>query len=211
MSGKDLKIKIMIVFAMMLGLAMCLQSIIVIFLGVRASISENVAWTNRTLQSFAMFATYLADSKSEMQKLMTTYEHLQEEHSDSYSCLQVELIGDMATEISPCLYPDELLAITKQAKVTNKSVGGFAGSNWYVFMFRSEVVQLALPLKNKGGLTIGTISAERSLLPIYTRYEKETWFALCYLLVNVVIFCILGYFRMEKILFKPLDKLVVKT
>ncbi|MBU1564056.1 MAG: hypothetical protein KJ630_00340 [Proteobacteria bacterium] len=210
MTGKGLKANIFMTFAMMLVMAMCLQSIVFLFLGVRAAVKEEVAWGKRTLQSFAMFAEYTTDGREEKQLLMTTYDRLQEEHSQTFSCLNIEL-EELTVGLTPCLFPDELFEKSKEAKKTTKPVVGFAGSDWNVFLVRSDVAQLAVPLKNKAGQTIGTISAELSLLPIYSRFEQEAWVALFYLLVNATIFLGLGFFRMQHILFRPLERLVQKA
>lgn len=211
MTGKGLQTKIVVTFAVMLILAMCLQSIVFIFLGVRASVREDMVFAKNTLQSFAKFATYLGDGRAERQRLMTSYENLQAEQNERFSCFHVELAEDSATSIFPCLFPGELQEISQQAKTTGKSVVGFAGSSWNVFLIRSEAAVFAVPLINRAGQVIGTLAAERILLPIYSRYEQDAWIALFYLLLNVTIISGLGYFRMERILFKPLDRLVQKA
>lgn len=66
-----------------------------------------------------------------------------------------------------------------------------------------------MPLMNSAGQVSGTINAERSLLPIYSRYQKDLGLVFCYLLINVVLFSSLAFFRMRRILFRPLDKLVL--
>lgn len=211
MTGKGLKTKITITFAIMLILAMCLQSIVFIFLGVRASIREDVLLAKNTLQSFARFATYMGNGKAERQRLMISYESLQIEQNDSFSCFHVELDEDSVSGIFPCHFPGALREISQQAKSSGKTVVGFAGSAWNVFFVRNEVAVFAVPLVNRVGEVIGTLAAERVLLPIYSRYEQDIWIALFYLLANVTIISSLGYFRMERILFRPLDRLVQKA
>ncbi|MFH0781618.1 MAG: ATP-binding protein, partial [Pseudomonadota bacterium] len=211
MTGKGLKTKIIVTFAIMLILAMCLQSIVFIFLGVRTSIREDVLLAKKALQSFAIFATYMGDGKAERQRLMISYESLQAEQNERFSCFNVELAEDTAAGIFPCLFPGALREISHKAQSSGKPEVGFAGSAWNVFLIRNEVAVFAVPLINRAGQVIGTLTAERVLLPIYSRYEQDIWIALFYLLANVTIICSLCYFRMERILFRPLDRLVQKA
>jgi len=209
MTEKGLKTTMVMTVAMMVVMAMCLQSLVFIFLGVRSAIKEDVAGVGRMLQSFANISSLYGDEERP-RHLLAVYEQLQDEHSGTFSCLNVEL-AELTSGIAPCLYPDQLSGLAQQAKVNNKPVVDFAGTNWNVFLVRSDFILFAAPLKNKSGRIIGSISAERSLSPIYTRYQRETWLAFLYLLVNAVIFSGLAFFRMERILFKPLERLVQKA
>lgn len=212
MLGKGPKTRIVSTFAMMLILAMCLQSIVFIFLGVRSAVREDVTLASFTLQALSRFATYHGEGKEEeRQRLMASYDGLQDEKSEGFSCFHVELREDSATGVFPCVFPNELREKSKQAKSSGKPAVGFAGSSWNVFLQRSEVAQIAVPLISRTGQVVGTISAERSLLPIYARYEQDILIAFLYLLVNAAVICGIGYFRMERILFRPLDKLVEKA
>ncbi|MDK9709496.1 MAG: ATP-binding protein [Desulforhopalus sp.] len=212
MIGKGPKTGIMLTFALMLVLAMCLQSVIFIFLGVRSAVREDVSLASFTLQALSRFATYHGGGNDEeRQRLMASYEDLHDEKTEGFSCLRVELKENVATGLFPCLFPEELSEKAKQARTSGKPAIGFAGSSWNVFLQRSEVAQIAVPLLSRTGQVVGTISAERSLLPIYARYEQDVLIAFFYLIVNTAIICGLGYFRMERILFRPLDKLVEKA
>ena len=71
-------------------------------------------------------------------------------------------------------------------QIQKKMVIDFAGAGWDTFLFGSEVAIIAVPLVNKAGQVVGSITAERSLLPIYSRYEQNVKIALCYLLVNAL-------------------------
>jgi len=207
MTEKSLKTRIVVTFATMLVMAMFLQSIVLLFLGVRAAIHEDVAWAQRSLQAAATLATRMQGRGKEKQELMTSYGRMHAE-SESFSCMYAELTGEPEVENSPCTFGDELLALSRQAMAKKIPVAGFAGKEWHVFMLRSEVALFAVPLIDRTGQVIGSITAERSLLPIYSRFEQETQIAFCYLLVNAIIFSSLGFFRMMHFFFRPLDRLV---
>ena len=197
MTGKNFKIRIVLTFATMLILAMLLQSIVVIFLGLRASIREDVTWARQTLLNEAVSATLNAESRD----------------SDiMFSCMYLETADESITKGFPCKFTDKSHILSQQARKLKKPVVDFAGQGWNTFWFRSEVAIIAVPLFNKaGGELIGSITAERSLLPIYSRYEQDIRIALYYLLVNVLIFSSLCFFRISHLFFKPLDNLVQKA
>jgi signal transduction histidine kinase len=103
------------------------------------------------------------------------------------------------------------MGLSEQAKKMKTTVTKYAGESWNISLFGSESALMAVPLIDSDGRLYGSISAERSLLPIYSRYKKDMGIALCYLLVNVIIFSILGFFRFVRVFFRPLDKLVTIT
>ena len=210
MVGKSLKVRIVMTFVTLLAMAMCMQSMIFLFLGVRSAVKDDIAWAMNTLQSFADISASRDDVQEERQHLLTTYENFQDKQNKTFSCFNVELVG-LTSGISPCLFSEKLLKLTQQVKVTNKPVVVFADSNWNFFLVSSDMVLFAVPLKKKDGQIIGTISAEHSLLPIYSRYKKEALLAVLYLFLNTTIFSGLSFFRMDRILFRPLERLVQKA
>lgn len=195
MTEKKFKTKIVLTFATMLVMAMLLQSIVVMFLGVRTSIREDVAWARHSLQHAAVSAG--------ANKNIT--------ENEIFTCTYVE---NQAAEISgqiPCKYTDQLRTLSQQARIRNKPSIAFAGAGWSTFLFGNEVVLIAVPLVNTTGQVIGSLAAERSLLPIYSRYEQDVKIVLCYLLVNALLFSTLSFFRIAHLFFRPLDSLVQKA
>jgi len=67
MTGKGLKTKLVMTFVMMVILAMCLQSMIFLFLGIRAAIKEDVSWSTRVLQAFANISSLHGDGERDRQ------------------------------------------------------------------------------------------------------------------------------------------------
>lgn len=110
MTEKSLKTRIVVTFATMLVMAMFLQSLVLLFLGVRGAIHEDVAWAQRSLQAAATLATRMQGRSKEKQELMTSYGRMHAE-SESFSCLYAELTEEPEVENSPCIFRDELLAL----------------------------------------------------------------------------------------------------
>lgn len=208
MTETGLKTRIVFIFAIMLALAMFLQSIVVMFLGARDSIKEDVLWAKRFLQTVAASAPLTAERMAEKPGLVSGDDKIPQEYRNVFSCLVVEVAGEVASETPPCRFREELMSRSQQAKRMKTPVTGFAGEEWKIYLFGSEVALIAVPLVDSGGQVYGSIGAERSLLPIYARYQKGLGIAFCYLLVNVIVFSSLGFFRFVRLFFRPLDKLV---
>ncbi len=195
MADKNYKIKIVVTVATMLVLAMLLQSIVALFLGLRTSIREDVAWAGQTLQLVAVSPPITLSSAE----------------GRHFSCLFIEPEKLQKSEQSQCRFPNKLRTLSRQAKFQKKIVIDFSGAGWNIFWLRSEVALIAVPLVDKTGQVIGSIAAERSLLPIYSRYIQDVKIILCYLLVNALLFSSLIFFRISRLFFKPLDNLVQKA
>ncbi|EKD33829.1 MAG: histidine kinase [uncultured bacterium] len=208
MTETGLKTRIVFTFAIMLALAMFLQSIVVMFLGVRESIREDVIWAKRFVQSVAASAPLIVERVAEKPNPVIAYDKIPQAYRDAFSCLVVEVAGEVVSETPPCRFREELMSRSQQAKTMKTVVTGFAGEEWKIYSFGSEVALIAVPLVDSAGQVHGSISAERSLLPIYSRYQEDMGIALCYLLVNVIVFSSLGFFRFVRLFFRPLDKLV---
>jgi hypothetical protein len=195
MTEKKIKTKIVLTSVTMLVLAMLLQSIVVMFLGVRASIQEDVAWASQSLQNAAVSAD--------------TNENIIE--NDIFTCTYIESSGAEILVQPPCRYTEQIRTLSHQARIQNKPSIAFAGAGWNTFLFGNEVVLIAVPLVSTTGQVIGSLAAERSLLPIYSRYEQDVKIVLCYLLVNALLFSTLSFFRIAHLFFRPLDSLVQKA
>ena len=195
MTEKKFKTKIVLTFSTMLVMAMLLQSIVVMFLGVRTSIREDVAWARQSLHHAAVSASA---NKNIIE-------------NDIFTCTYVENAGVEISEQSPCRYTDQLRTLSQQARIHNKPFTAFAGAGWNTFLFGNEVVLIAVPLVNTTGQVIGSLAAERSLLPLYSRHEQDVKIVLCYLLVNALLFSTLSFFRIAHLFFRPLDSLVQKA
>lgn len=195
MTEKKFKIKIVLTFATVLIMAMLLQSIVVMFLGLRTSIREDVAWARQSLQRAAVSTT--------------ANENFTE--NDIFTCTYVANADAEISGQAPCKYSEQLHTLSQQARIQNKPSIAFAGAGWNTFFFGNELALIAVPLVNTTGQVIGSLAAERSLLPIYSRYEQDVKIVLCYLLVNALLFSTLSFFRIAHLFFRPLDSLVQKA
>ena len=150
MTEKNVKVRIVLTIATMLTLAMLLQSIVVMFLGIRTSVREDVAWARQVLEK-RIVSTILAELSSE---------------GEIFSCIYLESSGKRVPDQSQCRYPDKLDVFSQRAREQRKTIVGFAGAGWDTFLFWNEVATIAVPQMNVEGQVVGAMLAERSLLPI---------------------------------------------
>lgn len=209
MTKTSLKARVMLVFVSILTLSMLLQSIAVLFLNVRASIREDVEWAQIFMQMTSERALFSEMKKGDEKSGMAGYDKISEAYRDVFSCLIVEVEGQIVSKSSPCRFQKELISRSLQSKMKKVPSLSFAGEDWKTNVFGSEVMLLSMPLVNSSGHILGSISAERSLQPIYSRYQKDMGLVLSYLIVNVILFSVIGFFRFVRIFFKPMDKLVL--
>ena len=126
MTEKNFKIRMVATFATMLLLAMLLQSIVVLFLAVRTSIREDVAWSMHTLQNDAGEAFSNGESQA----------------GEMVSCIYFELEMERVTAQAPCKFVDKLRALSHQARMQNKTGHRICRGCWNTFWFRNEVALL---------------------------------------------------------------------
>lgn len=201
MTSIGLKLKLFLTLSVMLAMGLCLQSLIIIFFDVRLAVSDDVESAKRVLQT-------LAGTVTGREGLISL---LAEQQRGDFGCFVTEDRQTHNQEKISCRFSQVMLMKAKQAKTTGALVVGFAGTIWHVFMPFRETVIIAAPLKDGAGQVIGSLAAERSLLPIYTRYEQEAFVAFLYIMVNTLIFSTLGFFRLVPLIFRPLDRLVKKA
>lgn len=208
MTETGLKIKIVVIFATLLAIAMLLQSLVVVFLGVRAAIREDTVWAQHFLEMIAAPASSAEEKMYEQLITTISYDKISAENRDIFHCIFVEVEGEATSDASVCKFRQELLRGSQQAKKMKATALGFAGGEVGIKVFHNEMALISVPLVNSAGQVYGSINAERNLLPIYSRYQKDLGIVLCYLLINVILFSSLSFFRFVRLFFRPLDKLV---
>ncbi len=198
----SLKSRIVAILIIILAIALFLQSIVLINLNVRASISEDTVWAKNFLQK--IIAADVTNIKADLK-----LDFALKEYRDVFPCIFVEVKGDVISESSmQCRFREELMNNSQKIRTVKTPIIDFAGGEWKISLFSSEVALISVPLEDNAGQIYGSINVERSLQTVYSRYQKDLRIAFSYLIVNVVIFSCLGFFRLVRIFFRPLDKLV---
>lgn len=204
----SLQFRIISILMIILALAMLLQSVIVLYMGLRASIKEDIVWAQQLLIESSI--PFYREKESALSAPIGS-SYFSNIKRDVFSCVFIEMDGKAAALSSPCHFQKELVEQSHKAKASKNPVTGFADEGWRVCYFGNQSVLLSMPLVDASGEVRGSINAERSLSRIYHLFQKEALLTLCYLLVNLIIFGTIGSLRFSRILFRPLDKLVKRT
>jgi two-component system NtrC family sensor kinase len=209
MAGNGLTGRLMATIVVMLGLAMALQSMVLVYFGASSAIREEVAAARRVLHGLAEMFT--AGGGGDLQGLAARISAGGGDGLAMFSCLAVTPAFSQPANDPPCAFAEQHRAHAKTALAEGRVSLGVVGNHWNIFFLNREGAVLAVPLRNAEGDIVGALSAERSFAPIYQRYREELQLAAVYLAVNLVIFAILVFFRLDRSLFRPLNLLLRKS
>jgi two-component system NtrC family sensor kinase len=82
----------------------------------------------------------------------------------------------------------------------------FSGSVWGIFWWQREHMILSTPLMVDGHV-VGGVSLVRNLEGLYQELRKSQKFVFIYLFINIVILTFIGFHRIFKIFFEPIERL----
>lgn len=205
MPEKITQVRVLFTFAMMLVFAMSLQSIVVIILGVKNSVRDDIDWAHIFLEKVVITTSSEDGFENINSKKLPEPAH---EIFSSFSCVLFESETQEISQQGKCRFLYEMRVLSGKAKEKKADVIRYVGNGRFSFMSMSEAFLIAVPLIDINGKILGVIAAERSLRTIYSRSWQELKIILSYLLVNTIIISILFFFRVQKLFFRPLDKLV---
>lgn len=104
-------------------------------------------------------------------------------------------------------YKETLSDMLAKATSSGREIVRFSGSVWGVFSFRNRVLFVARPF-NIGENLGGGIGMIRSLDPLFDNLRQAEKTVLGYLLINVLVLSVIGFFRMRKQVLLPIERLV---
>lgn len=208
MTEFHLKTRIAALLVTLLAGAMLLQSAIHLFLGMRAGVENEVDWSIRSLNSLAaQVATTISGENVDKDAHAVRLKEMQIRLADTFSCTVVEWADQRQTGPS-CRSTATLINQGRLAREANESRRSFVGGGWQGWLFGYDGAIMAVPIHAADGRVVGSVSGERSLAPIVSRYRQEALLAFLYLFVNTIILATLGFFRIVRSVFKPLERLV---
>lgn len=201
--------RLMATIVVMLGLAMALQSMVLIYYGVRSALRQELVSARDGLQVLA--TVWPVGPGNELGELVPEEIDSSLQNPAFFSCLAVTLPPPAAAAWPKCSFAEQHRLHGDMALAEGRVSQGFVGNDWNVFLLNHQGAILAVPLRDGKGAIIGALSGERSFAHIYQRYWEELRLAGVYLAINLVIFAILIFFRLDRSLFRPLNILVRKT
>lgn len=209
MAGNGLTSRLMALIVVLLGLAMALQSAVLVYFGVRAAIREEVVAGKLALEAMAKPLSLV--EKENLGRAMARLSSTPGQGTRLFSCLTVTLPIPESLSPSPCSFAVQHRFHAETALAEGKTSQGYVGNDWNIFLLNHQGAIFAVPLRDEAGAIIGALSGERSFTSIYQRYWDELRLAGVYLAVNLVIFALVAFFRFDRSLFRPLELLLRKT
>ena len=100
-----------------------------------------------------------------------------------------------------------LVETIAEAMQTGQPVLHYSGSFLGLLSFRNHVLVIAQPIVRQGRV-IGVVGINRSLEPMFQTLWRAETIVLVYILINLLIFSVIGFFRMRKLIVRPIDRLV---
>jgi two-component system NtrC family sensor kinase len=107
--------------------------------------------------------------------------------------------------------PDEqALVSAREALSTGIWSQHFSGTAWSVIWLSKSDVRISAPL-SFDGRSLGAMTVDGSLLPLYETLRSSQSVILFYILMDTVILVLVGYVLLSRIVVKPIDKLLAMT
>ncbi len=133
-------------------------------------------------------------------------------NESQFSCALVIDKDDRPTYFggTDCGLQDELNNLAGQSMHTGKKITKSFGSAWGVFWKQSRSMVLASPLMREGKI-LGGIGITVPLEGIYKILRRTQKMLFIYILINTVIFTFIGLYRLSKIYFEPMRRLVERA
>ncbi len=197
MYGPGLKSHITVTLMLLLGVAMVLAYMVIVFFWQQTIIKAEAERILTTLQ--------LTSQNSTPRQL-----YAQLTGSLAPECLSIQLPDrkKIAFDSNCTTIPEVDKAILRTSQ-TGSPTAMTAGSTWAVFSLQPKYVIVALPIQNE--MFTGSVAAASSLSPMYRALRKKQKIIAAYLLVNIILLTVVGFFRLAKSTIKPVERLVRMT
>jgi two-component system NtrC family sensor kinase len=109
-----------------------------------------------------------------------------------------------------CTLQDEIETLTRQTIRSGDKTTRFLGSTWGVWGKQSQDVIISAPLLRNGSIVAG-VSIVLPLKGIHKTLRRTQYILLIYIFINTFVFSIIGFYRLSRILVRPLQRLVKRA
>lgn len=206
MAEKNYRQNLLFIFAFTLLIAISLQSVAITLLDLRASIHERIQLETQWLIDFSD----LVGTENRRVTHQELNDNMGQQGAKIFHFLKcgkmaLDDLGDVSG--AGCRYPRIAEEGARKAEYTTEPVVIFAGGGWPAFLGMGTHAILALSIHSDTGRKEVWVS-EIELLKVFTGYRERLYLVLSYLAVNVLISSLLIFVRLEKRLFRPLQKLL---
>jgi len=109
-----------------------------------------------------------------------------------------------------CALQDEIEALTRQTIRSGDKASQFFGSTWGVLGKQSRDLIISAPLLRNGSVVAGA-SIVLPLKGIYKTLRRTQYIFLIYIFINAFVFTFIGFYRLSRIIVKPLQRLAKRA
>jgi len=112
---------------------------------------------------------------------------------------------------STTYYPDvsasaSLEQVVRSAGLTGQEIVTYRGSVWAALSPGRKSLIVAVPTGG-GGVRDSALAAEVELLPLYRQFRDEVRLVGAYVVINIIIFSVVGVFRLRSLVVKPIERM----
>ena len=212
MFTRGLKSNIAINMAGILLLGMLLIDFVTISTAQRDFVGNEITKGFMLISAFQGHLTSFSDSEPEKLRVFSRSSLDDLLNEAKFSCALVIDKEHRQTYFggTDCGLQNELRNLAGQSIQTGQKITKSFGSAWGVFWKQSRSIILASPLTREGS-TLGGIGIAMSLEGIYKILRRSQKMLLIYILINTAIFTLIGLYRLSKIYFEPMRRLVERA
>jgi two-component system NtrC family sensor kinase len=109
-----------------------------------------------------------------------------------------------------CILKDEIDRLARETIRSGDKTFNFFGSTWGILGKQSQNLIISAPLLKNGSVVAG-VSLVLPLEGVYERLRRNQYILLIYIFINVFVFSFFGYYRLSRIIVKPLQSLVKRA
>jgi signal transduction histidine kinase len=109
-----------------------------------------------------------------------------------------------------CTLQDEIETLTRQTIRSGDKATRFFGSTWGFFGKQSRNLIISAPLLKNGSVVAGA-SIVLPLKGIHKTLRRTQYILLIYIFINTFVFSFIGFYRLSRIIVKPLQRLVKRA
>lgn len=212
MFTRGLKSNIAVNIAGILLLSMLLIDVVTISTAQRDFVGNEITKGFLLISAFQDHLINFSDSESEKLQVFSRSSLDAMLNEAKFSCALVIDKDNRQTYFggTDCGLHDELKNLAGQSIQTGQKITKSFGSAWGVFWKQSRSIILASPLAREGNI-LGGIGIAVPLEGIYKILRRSQKMLLIYILINTAIFTFIGLYRLSKIYFEPMRRLVERA
>jgi two-component system, NtrC family, sensor kinase len=204
MHSLGLKANIAGTLTLLLTLAIFFSDIVIIMFWQRGVIEAEI----RHVRSYLSSWSFMASDQDIDKKGMTSSKLDTLCKAADSACVGTSFFDDhtmMSTSSSQ--NDSQLTRIVKLAAFSGTDIVRFSGTSWGVFTFTRSRLFVAVPVTGSTFHAAG-LGMVIELQPVYQRIKGKQQIVFLYLFLNVFFFTVIGFFRLHRIIIRPIERLV---